>query len=86
MKQILVLISVLALTACGESEQDWIEPTPSEKPVLRQIKVEHVVTQDGLECVKLLVFGNPKTLSCNWADWNWKRNNGKLKQQAHNGT
>ena len=77
MKKLLLLVSVLALTAC--TQQKYSKWDKSKEPGRDTIMVEHVVTTDGLECVIRRGAGI-SAMSCNWADWNHKRNNGKLIQ------
>jgi hypothetical protein len=85
MKRILVLLSVLALSACtGPEYNQWVK---EKEPDRRLIVVEHVVTQDGLECVILNGAVREVAMSCNWNEWTWKRNKGKLEQKDYpNGT
>ena len=77
MKRLLVLVSILALTACYERE--YTQWDKNKEPERKTIIVEHVVTQDGLECIIRRGPDN-SAMSCNWPDWNFKRNNGKLVQ------
>jgi hypothetical protein len=76
-KVIIASLGILvALSGCAKQEQND-EKQVDTRPVLT---VTHFVTPEGLECVSIKPRFNsdPEGISCNWADWVWRRNNGKL--------
>ena len=75
-------IAFLAYAGFLVSLAPCVDNSPKSEPTVgvdkpEVLEVEHVVTQDGLECVRYKHGGN-FGLSCNWPEYNWKRNNGKI--------
>ena len=81
MKKILLLSTGLLLSACQPIEVA-VEKAYSEEP---RRKVYHFTTNEGLECVTISDLNNSFNsaragISCNWASYTWKKNNGKLNE------
>lgn len=68
---------LVSLTACVAEKPESKKNATAKDKGPNVIKVEHVVTQDGLECVRY-DYGHGTSMSCNWPEYNWKRNNNKL--------
>lgn len=76
MKRLLIASAVIVLmSGCNKAVP---KVDKNGEIISKSVVVEHLVTQDGLECVYYERNYRKSGMSCNWPAYNWKKNNGKL--------